>query len=261
MRLVQDLADDASIYLANSINPFRIEGQKTVAFELLEQCGWKLPKHIVVPGGNMGNSSALAKGFDELLQLHFIDRLPKLHVIQAEGSAPMAHMFAEMEKNRLEQDESVLPDIVPVVDPKTLATAIKIGSPISWKKSLRGVLSSGGRVLAVSEREIADAKAIIGRDGIGCEPASATTVAGIRRMIYSGHIGRADSVVAVLTGHLLKDPDYVNRYHNGTLSLGSSPPIKGAFANRPERVAAKKSAILESIERRNQTRGVPRAKN
>jgi threonine synthase len=261
MRLVQDLADDASIYLANSINPFRIEGQKTVAFELLQQCGWKLTEHIVLPGGNMGNSSALAKGFDELLQLRLIDRLPKLHVIQAEGSAPMAHMFAEMQKNLVTQDGSVLPDIVPVVDPKTLATAIKIGSPISWKKSLRGVLRSGGRVLAVSEQEIADAKAIIGRDGIGCEPASATTIAGIRRMIYSGHIDRADSVVALLTGHVLKDPDYVNGYHNGTLSLGSSPPIKGAFTNRPERVAAKKSAILESIERRNQTRGVPRAKN
>lgn len=262
MRLVQELADDTSIYLANSINPFRIEGQKTVAFELLQQCEWKLPKHVVVPGGNMGNSSALAKGFGELLQLGLIDRLPKLHVVQAEGSAPMAHMFAQMEKNLATLDGSVMPDIIPVEHPKTLATAIKIGSPISWRKSLRGVLRSGGRVLAVSEQEIADGKAIIGRDGIGCEPASATTVAGIRKMVASGNIGRGESVVAVLTGHVLKDPDYVNRYHNGTLSLGSSPPIKGAFANPPEKVAAKKSAILESIERRNQTRGsLPRAKN
>jgi len=262
MRLVQELADDASIYLANSINPFRVEGQKTVAFELLQQCGWKLPDHVVAPGGNMGNSSALAKGFDELLQLGLIDRLPKLHVIQAEGSAPMARMFAEMEKNRVARDGSVMPDIVPVADPKTLATAIKIGSPISWKKSLRGVLRSGGRVLAASEQEIADAKAIIGRDGIGCEPASATTIAGIRKMVAAGNIGRAESVVAVLTGHVLKDPDYVNRYHNGTLSLGSSSPMKGAFANPPERVAPNKSAILESIERRNlKSGGVPRAKN
>jgi threonine synthase len=262
MRLVQELADDASMYLANSINPFRIEGQKTVAFELLQQCGWTLPEHVVVPGGNMGNSSALAKGFDELLQLRLIDRLPKLYVIQAEGSAPMARMFAEMEKNRVAQDSPVVPDIIPVDHPKTLATAIKIGSPISWRKSLRGVLRSGGRVLAVNEQEIADAKAMIGRDGIGCEPASATTVAGIRKMVASANIGRGESIVAVLTGHVLKDPDYVNRYHNGTLSLGSWPPIKGAFANPPERVAAKKSAILESIDRRNQTPGsLPRAKN
>jgi threonine synthase len=262
MRLVQELADHASIYLANSINPFRVEGQKTVAFELLQQCEWKLPEHVVVPGGNMGNSSALAKGFDELLQLRLIERLPKLHVIQAEGSAPMARLFAEMEKNRVTPDGSALPDIVPLADPKTLATAIKIGSPISWRKSLRGVLRSGGRVLAVNEQEIADAKTIIGRDGIGCEPASATTIAGIRRMVSSGDIGRAESVVAVLTGHVLKDPDYVNRYHNGTLSLGSSSPITGAFANPPERVAAEKSAILESIERRNQKSvGLPRAKH
>ncbi len=254
MRLVQELADDPSIYLANSLNPYRLEGQKTVAFELLLQCLWKLPEHIVVPGGNMGNSSALAKGFDELLHLHLIDRLPKLHVVQAEGSAPMAHMFAELEKNGLAETGSVLSDnFVPVDDPQTLATAIKIGSPISWRKSLRGVLQSGGRVLAVSEQEIADAKAIIGRDGIGCEPASATTIAGIRRMVGSGNIGRADSVVAVLTGHVLKDPDYVNRYHHGTLSLRSSSPIAGAFANPPKRVAPKKSAILESIERLNQT--------
>jgi threonine synthase len=262
MRLVHELADDASIYLANSINPFRIEGQKTVAFELLQQCEWKLPEHVVVPGGNMGNSSALAKGFDELLQLGLIDRLPKLHVIQAEGSAPMAHMFAALEKNLATQDKSLIPDIVPVEDPKTLATAIKIGSPISWRKSLRGVLRSGGRVLAVTEQQIADAKAVIGRDGIGCEPASATTVAGIRKMVASGNIGRAESVVAVLTGHVLKDPDYVNRYHNGTLSLGSSSPIKGGFTNPPERVAARKSVILESIDRRNQARrSLPGAKN
>jgi threonine synthase len=263
MRLVQELADDASIYLANSINPYRVEGQKTVAFELLQQCGWKLPLHVAVPGGNMGNSSALAKGFDELLRLRLIDRLPRLHVIQAEGSAPVARMFSEMAKNRAAENGSELPDyLAPVEHPQTLATAIKIGSPISWRKSLRGVLRSGGSVLAVSEQEIADAKAIIGRDGIGCEPASATTVAGIRRMIASGDIGRSDSVVAVLTGHVLKDPDYVNRYHHGTLALGSAAPIAGAFANPPERVAAKKSAILESIERRTQSRErMPRAKN
>jgi threonine synthase len=149
-----------------------------------------------------------------------------------------------------------------VADPKTLATAIKIGSPISWKKSLRGVLRSGGRVLAVSEQEIADAKAIIGRDGVGCEPASATTIAGIHKMVAAGNIGPTESVVAVLTGHVLKDPDYVNRYHNGTLSLESSSPMKGAFANPPERVAPNKNAILESIERRNhKSGGVPRAKN
>jgi threonine synthase len=259
MRVVQELAAHSSIYLANSINPFRIEGQKTVAFELLQQCTWGVPDHVVVPGGNMGNSSALSKGFDELLHLGLIERLPKLHVVQAEGAAPLARLFAGMAKAQLRDNGSSLPDhIIPVEHPQTLATAIKIGAPVSWQKSLRGVLQSGGQVLAVSEQEIADAKAIIGRDGIGCEPASATTVAGIRRLAALKTIRHGESVVAVLTGHLLKDPDYASHYHRGTLSLpsggeskdGAVQVINGAFRNPPERVAASKDAILESLDRR-----------
>ncbi|MGA8223996.1 MAG: threonine synthase [Candidatus Acidiferrales bacterium] len=257
MRVVRELAVDSSIYLANSINPFRIEGQKTVAFELLQQCSWQVPDHVVLPGGNLGNSSALSKGLDELLRLGLIDRLPKLHVVQAEGAAPLARLFAEMARGQLRDDASSLPDrIIPVEHPQTLATAIKIGAPVSWQKSLRGVLQSGGQVLAVSEQEIADAKAVIGRDGIGCEPASATTVAGIRRLATSKIIRRGESVVAVLTGHLLKDPDYVSHYHHGTLSLppsgqdGALQEIRGAFRNPPERVAASKDAILKNLDRR-----------
>jgi threonine synthase len=146
--------------------------------------------------------------------------------------------------------------LVPVENPQTLATAIKIGAPVSWKKCLRAVLRSGGNVIAVSEQEIADAKAMIGRDGIGCEPASATTVAGIKKLVAAGYIRNDDSVIAVLTGHVLKDPDYVSHYHRGTLSFagakdGPSPAqrIAGAFANAPKRVAATKSAILASLER------------
>lgn len=259
MRVVQELAVDSSIYLANSINPFRIEGQKTVAYELLHQCAWQVPDHVVVPGGNMGNSSALSKGFDELLRIGLIDRLPKLHVVQAEGAAPLARLFANMAKAQPHDAHPPLPDsITPVEHPQTLATAIKIGAPVSWQKSLRGILRSGGQVIAVTEQEIADAKAIVGRDGIGCEPASATTVAGIRRLAASKIIHHGDSVVAVLTGHLLKDPDYVSHYHRGTLSLpsggddqaGVGEKIQGAFRNPPERVAASKDAILESLNRR-----------
>jgi threonine synthase len=259
MRVVQELATDSSIYLANSINPFRIEGQKTVAFELSQQCAWQVPHHLVVPGGNMGNSSALAKGLDELLRVGMIERLPKLHVVQAEGAAPLARLFAGMDKPHSRSKVSSLPDhITPVEHPQTLATAIKIGAPVSWQKSLRGVLQSGGQVLAVSEQEIADAKAIIGRDGIGCEPASATTVAGIRKLVASKIITRDETVVAVLTGHVLKDPDYVTHYHHGTLSLPSSgegkdgalQKIHGGFLNPPERVAASKDAILANLDRR-----------
>jgi threonine synthase len=249
MRLIQELGDDPSIYVANSINPFRIEGQKTVAFELMAQCGWKVPDHVVVPGGNLGNSSALGKGFEEMLALKLIDRLPKLSVIQAEGSAPLATLFGLLDPGAT-NDGALLPAAMPAVDhPRTLATAIKIGAPVSWRKSLRVVLKTHGQVIVVTEEEIADAKAMVGRDGVGCEPASATTVAGIRKLVAAGHIRPEESVVAVLTGHVLKDPDYVSNYHRGTLALDSAPPIVGAFKNAPVRVSATKKTILESLER------------
>ncbi|HTV60024.1 MAG TPA: threonine synthase [Verrucomicrobiae bacterium] len=249
MKLIRELGGDPSIYVANSINPFRIEGQKTVAFELIEQCAWRVPDHVVVPGGNLGNSSALGKGFSELLQLGLIRRLPRLSVIQAEGAAPLAHLFASLAAGGRAMKENLPEEIMPVANPKTLATAIKIGSPVSWKKALRSILESGGSVITVSEQEIADAKAVIGRDGIGCEPASATTVAGIRRLAVAGLIRPHDDVVAVLTGHILKDPDYVSHYHRGTLaSEAGGPPISGAFRNQPQRVAATKEAVLRSLE-------------
>jgi threonine synthase len=255
MRLILELGSEPSIYVANSINPFRIEGQKTVAFELMAQCGWQAPDQIVVPGGNLGNSSALGKGFDEMLAAGLIDRLPKMNIIQAEGAAPLAKLFAGLDRAQAVDAERMPEGALEIVEhPRTLATAIRIGAPVSWRKALRAVLRSGGQVITVSEQEIADAKAIIGRDGIGCEPASATTVAGIRKLAVAGHIRRDESVVAVLTGHVLKDPDYVTQYHRGTLALepdGESPVrIVETFANPPQRVAADKAAILEGLEKR-----------
>src|SRR6201987_173185 len=259
MRLIREIAEDPSIYLANSINPFRIEGQKTVVFELMEQCEWRVPDHVVVPGGNMGNSSALGKGFEEMRQLGLIERLPKLSVIQAEGAAPLARLFASLREESKLDRTSIPEDLTPVENPQTLATAIKIGSPVSWEKALRSVILSQGQVITIGEQEIADAKAMIGRDGVGCEPASATTVAGIRKLAGAGFIRRGESVVAVLFGHLLKDPDYVSQYHRGTLSLNpgttqrkaESKLIKGAFRNAPIQVAASKNAILDQLRRAN----------
>lgn len=253
MRLIQELGEDPSIYVANSINPFRIEGQKTVAFEMMNQCNWRVPDHVVVPGGNMGNSSALGKGFEELLALGLIAKLPKLSVIQAEGASPLARLFTSLSPSAA-RPESQLPEALSFEEhPRTLATAIKIGAPVSWKKALRAVLRSSGKIISVSEQEIADAKAMVGRDGIGCEPASATTVAGIKKLVAAGHIQRAESVVAVLTGHVLKDPDYVSAYHRDTLVLergaGETPlQIRGAFRNAPQHVQASKSAILKVLE-------------
>jgi threonine synthase len=251
MRLIQELGDEPSIYVANSVNPFRIEGQKTVTFELMEQCGWRVPDHVVMPGGNLGNSSALGKGFSELRALGLIDRLPKLSVVQAQGSAPLAHLFAKLAEKGGRKEARFPEEIEPVRNPKTLATAIKIGSPVSWKKALRSILESGGQVIPVSELEIADAKAMIGRDGIGCEPASATTVAGIRKLVACQHIKPHEDVVTVLTGHVLKDPDYASHYHRRTLTAErGKDALRGSFRNKPEGVAATKAAILRSLEER-----------
>ena len=254
MRIIRELAEDESIYLVNSINPFRIEGQKTVAAELLQQCAWQVPDHVVVPGGNLGNSAAFGKGFKELLELGVIDHLPRLQVVQAEGAAPFAELFARREQDSTADDFSA--NLIPVKHPQTLATAIKIGAPVSWKKALRAVKETGGQVSTVSEQEIADAKAIIGRDGIGCEPASATTVAGIKRLVNDGVIDRGENVVAVLTGHLLKDADYIIKYHQDSLYTHDRASnrskeerrIDGTFSNAPARVKATKAAIIQHLE-------------
>ncbi len=224
MSFIRELSEDSSVYLVNSINPFRIEGQKTVAFELAEQLEWRVPDHLVVPGGNLGNSSAFGKGFRELLQRGLIDRQPKITVVQAVGAAPFARLYSEHD------DESTL---INEQDPKTLASAIKIGAPVSWRKALRAVHETGGSVITVTEQEIADAKAMIGRDGIGCEPASATTVAGMRKLVADGVIKADETVVGVLTGHLLKDTDYVMGYHGNTLVGPDGEQIRGRFTNKP----------------------------
>ena len=244
MHLILDLAKEEPIYLVNSINPFRIEGQKTVAVELAEQLSWDVPDHLILPGGNLGNSAAFGKGFRELVALGLIDRLPQITVVQAEGAAPFAHFFAEQNSGRAEKV-----DFANEEEPQTLASAIRIGAPVSWKKAWRTVSESRGQVITVSEQEIADAKAIIGRDGIGCEPASATTVAGIRKLVSTGFIKSDQRVVAVLTGHVLKDSDYVINYHNQTLRTPKDEQINATFGNKPMRVASSRESLRDALAR------------
>jgi threonine synthase len=239
MRLVRELADETDLYLLNSINPFRLEGQKTIIIEMMEQCEWQAPDWIVLPGGNLGNTSAFGKALHEMTKLGFIDRMPRLAVIQAEGAAPFYELFAS--------DRSQLH---PVANPRTLATAIKIGNPVSWKKALRALQCSDGVVERVTEQEIADAKAIIGADGIGCEPASAATLAGIKRLAASGTIDSSANVIAVLTGNLMKDPSYTIGYHADELALeqnGAQIQVKGNFANKPIRTPANKDEIRRAL--------------
>jgi threonine synthase len=202
-RILYDAAEaDDGLYFLNSINPFRLEGQKTVIFELLEQLNWQAPDYIVVPGGNLGNSSAFGKALWELRSAGLLDRMPRLVIVQAEGANPLARMW-----------RSGASELSPVDDPETAATAIRIGNPRSWKKALRAVQMSDGFVMDVSDDEITEAKAMIGRDGIGCEPASATTLAALRKLSQRGEIDRDASVVAVLTGHALKDTDFILKSH------------------------------------------------
>jgi threonine synthase len=236
MRVVREVADDTDIYLLNSINPFRLEGQKTIVVEMIEQNRWRPPDWIVLPGGNLGNVSAFGKALGELLELGFIQRAPRLAVIQAEGAAPFYDLAKSSDHSRLK----------PVENATTLATAIKIGNPVSWMKALRAITETDGLVEKVSEQEIADAKAIIGRDGIGCEPASAATLAGIKRLVADRVISPGDDVVGVLTGNLLKDPGYTVDYHTEKLGIATGSrrtSVASSFANRPLRAAAKKDEI------------------
>ena len=223
LALVRQLADRLGIYLLNSINPFRIEGQKTIMAEMLDQRDWKAPDWVVLPGGNLGNISAFGKGLRELKELGLIDRLPRLAVVQAAGAAPFYDLMHAADRSRLNAIEH----------PETLATAIKIGDPVSWPKARRELDASDGVVEKVTEQEIADAKAVIGRCGIGCEPASAATLAGIRKLTSAGVMRHDSDVVAVLTGNVLKDPGYIHQYHTGVLLGPTGERITPTYGNPP----------------------------
>jgi threonine synthase len=237
LALVRMLAERLGIYLLNSINPFRIEGQKTIIIEMMDQRDWQAPDWIVLPGGNLGNTSAFGKALRELNRLGLIDRMPRLAVIQAAGSAPFYQLARAPQGATLD----------PVTKPETLATAIRIGDPVSWPKALHEVRCSNGVVEQVTEQEIADAKAQIGLCGIGCEPASAATLAGIRKLRAAGVIGAEQDVVAVLTGNLLKDPDYIYRYHTGQLKAPDGATIEPTFGNRPTVVPNDPDRIAEIL--------------
>ena len=206
MRVLNEVVRRLPVYLLNSVNPYRIEGQKTAAIELLEQLDWRVPEHVIVPAGNLGNSSSLGKALLELRDLGFIDRLPKLSLIQAEGANPLVRSLRESGGKRLEP-----------VAAETLATAIRIGNPASWRKAVRVLKATGGGCEDVSEAELAIAKAEIGADGVGCEPASAATLAGLKKLVRSGFVRPGESIVLILTGHLLKDPEYTLKFHSGEL--------------------------------------------
>ncbi|MDR2720438.1 MAG: threonine synthase [Nitrososphaerota archaeon] len=186
-----------SIYLLNSINPFRIEGQKSLGYEICEQLDFNAPDRLIVPVGNAGNISAIWKGFSEFYELGLIDKLPKMTGIQAAGSAPIAKAI-KSHSNK----------IVPVAEPETVATAIRIGAPVSWKKAINAINDSRGIAETVTDEEILDAQKILAQvEGIFVEPASAASIAGLKKLVRNGIINKDERVVCVTTGHGLKDPD------------------------------------------------------
>jgi threonine synthase len=236
VRILNDLVRRKPVYLLNSVNPYRIEGQKTAAIELLEQLAWEPPDHIIVPGGNLGNSSAIGKALLEMRDLKLISRLPKLSIIQAQGANPFYRSVREFGGKKLEP-----------MTADTLATAIRIGNPASWKKALRVLQATGGEVEQVTEVEIADAKAEIGADGIGCEPASAVTLAGLKKLRRSGFVKAGESVVLVLTGHLLKDPDFTIKFHRGDLFAGTPEQAEASQSKYLQRAPIELDANLASV--------------
>jgi threonine synthase len=212
LRLVREACEALPVALLNSINPWRIEGQKTIVWELLQQRGWQPPDWIVVPAGNLGNTSAFGKALREARALGLVRRLPRVAAVQAAGAAPFYRSFRTGFRRRYR------------VLAETVATAIRIGDPASHERALRTIRETNGVVRAVSDREILEAKAVVDAAGIGCEPASAAAVAGTRRLVREGLVRPGQSVVAVLTGHLLKDPGVVMEYH-ARAGAHRNPPV------------------------------------
>jgi threonine synthase len=241
VQVLTEIVREAPIYLLNSVNPYRLEGQKTPAIEIAEAFDWNVPDHLIVPGGNLANSSALGKGFRELRELGLVSRMPRISVIQAEGANPLVRSFKESHGAEMRP-----------VEAHTRATAIRIGNPASWRKAARVVQDTDGFVLDVSEAEIAMAKAELGSEGLGCEPASAVTLAGLKKLRANGAVAGSETVVLVLTGHTLKDADYTIDFHRGTLlrqeeSAGHERQIEGLRRNA-RGVDATPAAVLAAMK-------------
>ncbi len=249
VRVLAEVVRRAPVFLLNSVNPYRLEGQKTPAFEIAEAMRWQVPDHILVPGGNLANVSALGKGFEELMQLGITTRMPRLSVIQAEGANPLYRLLQSGDADR----------VLEPVAANTRASAIQIGNPASWRKALRILKLTEGYCEQVSEAEIALAKAEIGLEGLGCEPASAVTLAGFKKLKAAGRITPDQTVVLFLTGHTLKDSDFTIRYHRGELLeadefRGMEEPIRQTRRDATQ-LDASADAILRLLDEESKKDG------
>jgi threonine synthase len=260
MQRVQQVARRLGIYLVNSINPFRLEGQKTIMYRVLEALRWEAPDWIVVPGGNLGNVSAFGKAFIELADLGLLQRLPRLAVINAAGANTFYQLYERsgLRWNQGQPDEKQVEGYYHGLDTNqvratTIASAIEINRPVSLPKALRALERCGGVVREVTDQEILDAKAKVGTGGLGCEPASAASVAGARKLRQENVIGADERVVCILTGHQLKDPTATVAYHSADQKtfdevLGHRGVRRAMFANRAVQVANDLDEIIKAIE-------------
>lgn len=258
---VREVAGERGIYLCNSVNPFRLEGQKSIMYRVLESLNWQVPDWIVVPGGNLGNSSAFGKAFIELKMLGLIDRIPRLAVINAAGANTLYQLY-EQRGVRWDggmSDDGTVNQFFADMDhdqrkASTLASAIEINRPVNLKKCLRALDACDGVVRQVTDQQILDAKAQVGAGGFGCEPASGASVAGAKLLRAEGVIAPSDRVVCILTGHQLKDPDITVAYHSGNKSLFDEKlrPLgveSAEFANSPIVVENNLQKIIEVLSR------------
>jgi threonine synthase len=260
MARVQEVSRDLGLYLVNSVNPFRLEGQKTIMFRVLEALRWEVPDWIVVPGGNLGNSSAFGKAFAELHQLGLIDRLPRLAVINASGADTLYELYEKrgLRWNGGQPDGGITDHYYRELDQlgrkaSTIASAIEINRPVNLRKCLRALDEMQGVVRNVTDQEMLDAKAKIAAGGFGCEPASAASVAGARLLCDQGVIGKDERVVCILTGHQLKDPTATVAYHTTDQDqfnkvLGSRGVRRASFANRAVAVPNELGEIVKAIQ-------------
>ena len=251
MRLVQASADRLGLYVMNSINPFRLEGQKTIMYRVLQGLGWEVPDWIIVPGGNLGNSSAFGKAFIELHELGLIDRLPRLAIINAAGADTLDRLYngrgvrfdgGSVDRTAIDAFYAKMND--EGRHAQTVASAIEIGRPVNLLKALRSLEALDGVVRAVSDEAILDGKALVGRYGFGCEPASGASVAGLQRLLEEKVIAPSDRVVCILTGHGLKDPNVTVEYHTGDGGIHG----RRVHANRPVAAAADIEAIAALLD-------------
>jgi threonine synthase len=231
MRLVRQVCDEMGVYLLNSLNPFRLEGQKSIIFEILQGFGWQPPDWIVLPAGNLGNTAAFGKALYEAQQLGLVDRIPRLAAVQAEGASPFYQSYLGDFAERKTMKAS------------TVATAINIGSPVSYERAIRTLGWTQGIVTTVSDEEIMDAKAMVDGAGIGCEPASGASVAGTRKLVASGIIKPEETVIGILTGNLLKDPAATVDYHTGVWP-------QAQYVNPPVEVEPTFTAVKQELEKR-----------